>query len=43
MMEMIMPANYVEMTDDEMMYVEGGYQYYKNVQKTNYKYSGWYY
>ena len=23
-MEMVMPVNYVEMTDDEMMYVDGG-------------------
>lgn len=23
-MEMVMPVNYVEMTDEEMMYVEGG-------------------
>ncbi|XOQ37579.1 MAG: Bacteriocin-type signal sequence-containing protein [Lactococcus sp.] len=30
-MEMVMPVNYVEMTDDEMMYVDGGgYKYYGN-------------
>ena len=30
-MEMVMPMNYVEMTDDEMMYVDGGgYKYYGN-------------
>ncbi len=28
---MVMPVNYVEMTDDEMMYVDGGgYKYYGN-------------
>lgn len=26
-MEMVMPMNYVEMTDEEMMYVDGGYVY----------------
>ena len=30
-MEMVMPVNYVEMTDEEMMYVDGGgYKYYGN-------------
>jgi hypothetical protein len=30
-MEMVMPMNYVEMTDEEMMYVDGGgYKYYGN-------------
>ncbi|GAB2022377.1 hypothetical protein RyT2_14510 [Pseudolactococcus yaeyamensis] len=42
-MEMVMSANYVEMTDDEMMYVDGGIQVYQNLRTSNYKVlTNWY-